>query len=189
MSAQVYRCFDEGGSCLYIGSTTDVDARMVTHTLTTVWAVDVDRVDVTDHASTEAAREHEFDEIKRLRPRWNIHGRGGRETWQPSDYVEVMIATHARRDNSAQANDIHAASRRIKRLSDELIRRFPTVGPIIVADVTPHLPPPPEAAVREWEARKARIRAEIEARAERRRLEFLRAEAEEARQLAAEVPA
>lgn len=139
--AKVYRCFGEGDEALYVGATTDLDARMVTHQQTTAWFARVVRTETTDHENLRVARAVEAEEIKRIRPRWNIQGRGPRVHWSLCDYVEVMMATHARRDESPKSYDIHGADERIARLGREVVTRFPDAGPVVLADLMPHLPP------------------------------------------------
>lgn len=134
-AAQVYHCYD-GEELLYIGATTSLGERLNAHLVTTEWASRVDRVETTDHPTLQAAREVESADIYNLRPRWNIHGRGGRAGWGLSDYVEVALATAARSDQAWNADN---SARKVDRLLREMRRRFPDVADKVIADITPYV--------------------------------------------------
>lgn len=133
--AQVYRCHGDG-ALLYIGATTNLDERMNQHLTQSAWAHLVDHVETTEHESLQAARDVESAEIYQRRPRWNIHGRGGRAGWGLIDYVEVALATAAR---SGQAWNADNSARKVDRLLAEMRRRFPDVADTVIADLRPYV--------------------------------------------------
>lgn len=118
----VYRIFGSD-RCLYVGCTRSFDARMAHHRLGQPWAGEVVRVKVTIHLDKRAALDVERAEIARLRPRFNIYGRGPRTAWTADDYIDVLDSYLARDLNDAW--DPRAQARRINRLIEELFRRFP----------------------------------------------------------------
>lgn len=142
-TTHVYRCYDQGGTCLYVGATRNLEQRLVTHELNSPWGSSSAAVEVTDHEDWHQAHQVEFDEIARLRPRWNIQGRGHRSTWQLSDYAEVILSVHARRGlgMAPPYYDAHNADRKIERLLNEVARRFGRVGRLMAADLAACVPP------------------------------------------------
>lgn len=133
----VYRCFvDE--ECVYVGSSIDPSVRMENHRNVTPWAWAVTLVESSLYLTIPEARTAETAEIRRLRPRWNLTERGARSTWQLSDYVEVLLATCAKR--LAPSQDQHRVNAQIARLKRELSWRFPDVAALVLADIEPYTP-------------------------------------------------
>lgn len=148
MTGYVYRIFGEGGMPLYIGATKSPSERLANHYATAPFAErDVTDVVITEHPTMRAARIHEDEEIKRLRPRWNIYGRGHRSGWQLSDYVEVILAIHARRE---RAENPLASDRTIARYKREIRKNFPDVGGVVLADLEPHTAALTESQRERW---------------------------------------
>lgn len=132
----VYRILGEGGMPLYVGASKAPGARLANHYATAPFGQrDVTDVVITEHPTIRDARDHEDEEIKRLRPRWNIYGRGHRSGWQLSDYVEVILAIHARRE---RAENALSSDRTIARYKREIRRHFPDVADVVLADIEPH---------------------------------------------------
>lgn len=171
--AVVYRCFAEG-ECLYVGATTDLTSRMVQHKSSTGWAWCVDDTQVTNHPSLRDARGMESVEILRLRPRWNIQGRGPRPTWKLADYAEVILAVHARRE--VERRDPRQPDQKINRLKNEMRKRYPDVAPLILADLEPHIPAasPERIAAYDEHRRLVGIRIEHMMAENRKRQEWVR---------------
>lgn len=136
MSAYVYRVFTGEDLCLYVGATGDLQARFDSHIVGSAWAAEAHRFVVTEVSDMTSALSLEAEEIRRLRPIWNIKGRGPRHTWQLSDYAEVILAVDARRHMAWKAEN---SDRKVLRLLTEMRRRFPDVGPKVAADLEPHL--------------------------------------------------
>lgn len=158
--AQVYRCFANDGECLYVGATVDLDARMVQHKTSTTWAWSVQDIRTTDHESLTAARLVEAEEIRALRPRWNIQGRGSRVNWTIADYVEVMLAVHSRRDELKP----ESADKKVEGLKRELRRRFPAIAGVVIADLAPHIVPASPERIAELEVQREVERAKSDHR-------------------------
>jgi predicted GIY-YIG superfamily endonuclease len=150
MNAVVYRCFD-GDASLYVGATTNYVGRMATHSAQAEWFSQITRVDRTEHPTLEEAREVELDEIKRLRPRWNIVGRGPRSAWQLSDYAEVLLAIVGRRPFTF---DPGSSDKRIERIRLEMIRRFPGSGADVAEDLDPLIQPMSDRELERWKTRR-----------------------------------
>lgn len=98
----VYRCFDEAGRLVYIGSTADLQGRLDTHRKTSWWAPTVVKVKATWYPDGTSAREEERRAIRDEVPRWNKSGKWvGRHRWTRDDWHD-WITTLLRDGLSAQ---------------------------------------------------------------------------------------
>lgn len=118
----VYYVYDVDGGLIYVGATMNLPQRMIHHRTKSHWASLIHRLRVRVFLSERAAYEVEWAEIQRLRPRFNIQGRGTRCEWQASDYVEVLLSYEAMPWRPLATNI------KRKRLADELTRRFPAIS-------------------------------------------------------------
>lgn len=133
----VYRCFS-GDLCLYVGTSINVASRLEVHRAQSHWAQDVTRVKCTVHRDFTEALRVEREEIRRLRPRWNIEGRGPRATWTECDFVEVIDAMRHRRTK-------YSPWRRplIDVVREQFAKRYPEIAEMAL----PHLQNLPEPTV------------------------------------------
>lgn len=113
----VYRLFDIDGMPLYVGMTLNVGNRVEQHRLEATFGGRIHRVEVTTHADLWTAAEVEREQIRALRPRHNIAGRGPRRDWSACDFYEV-IEHHA-------AGAVREHSKTLPDLLHEFGLRFP----------------------------------------------------------------
>lgn len=94
MSAHyVYRVFDADSRLIYVGCTKDLFRRLHAHQLSSWWAYQGVSVQAQVYSDKAVALDVERDAIRTLKPRWNLHGRGSRETWSADEYVDYVTAT------------------------------------------------------------------------------------------------
>lgn len=130
----VYHCYIDD-ELAYIGASIDPDLRLEQHKSVAPWAHHVNRIESTRFDTGREALAVEAADIKRLRPRWNLGGRGPRATWQLSDYVEVLMVVLFKRRGAADGWSRECVDKRVARLSRELVWGWPDIGPVILADL------------------------------------------------------
>lgn len=121
--AVVYRCFAEDGSLLYIGASSNLEARMDAHVTTSFWRPYVARVRIQIAPDELAARRMEAAAIKAENPRFNIHHRRPRSEWTDQDFIDVIKAY----SNNAR-HVTPSTQRRIESLERELAFRTEGIG-------------------------------------------------------------
>jgi predicted GIY-YIG superfamily endonuclease len=83
----VYRCFDDSGRLLYVGSTTNLFNRLTAHASTSWWSPTIAKVRATVHPDGLTARAIERRAIRDEIPRWNKTGKwAGRARWTQDDW-------------------------------------------------------------------------------------------------------
>lgn len=127
----VYRLFDADDVCLYVGMTANLESRLDTHRRDSAFGNRIASVRTTLHEDRPTATPVESAEILRLRPRWNVNGRGGRATWTACDYFEVLERMHADR------GDERVSDRHLRRIRAEFARRYPNVARQTLAALMP----------------------------------------------------
>lgn len=87
----VYRCYDNQGRLVYVGSTADLFGRLDQHRKTSWWAPTVARVTAKVYPDGPTGRVAEREAIRDEVPRWNLSGKWiGRHRWQPEDWHDWM---------------------------------------------------------------------------------------------------
>lgn len=71
MSAYVYIFWGAGGECLYVGCTSRLGARLTRHATERPWFDQVERIEVTAHATAEDGFRVEAETIRRHQPTHN----------------------------------------------------------------------------------------------------------------------
>ena len=92
MAHFVYRVFDANERLIYVGCTKNLFGRLRSHELNSWWAYQAARVKAEVHPDKWSALEAEHDAIQAGRPRWNLFGRGNRETWTADEYADYATA-------------------------------------------------------------------------------------------------
>lgn len=91
----VYRCFDETGRLVYVGSSTNVFGRLDQHRNRSWWAGQVAAVTAKVYPNGTVARESERLAIRTESPRWNKAGRWNtRHEWtqdQWDDWLTMLL--------------------------------------------------------------------------------------------------
>lgn len=95
----VYRCYDETGRLLYVGSSANLFGRLTQHRRTSWWAGQVASVTAKVYPNGVVARERERHAIVTEHPRWNKSGRWNtRHAWtkgQWDDWLTMLLARGA----------------------------------------------------------------------------------------------
>lgn len=117
----VYRIWSRDDVILYVGMTNNLEKRMTDHRLHSKFCLDIDDVVITQHPDRTTAARVETDEIRRLRPRHNMMGRGPRLGWTACDYFEA-IEHHAGGAEGGKFSDT------LPRLVHEFKLRYPNVA-------------------------------------------------------------
>ncbi|EFQ82739.1 hypothetical protein HMPREF0063_11948 [Aeromicrobium marinum DSM 15272] len=85
----VYRCFDQDGRLIYVGSTANLPNRLAQHRSTSWWAPTVTKVRAHVYPTGITAREVERRAIRDEVPRWNKSGKwAGRHLWTEQDWFD-----------------------------------------------------------------------------------------------------
>lgn len=91
----VYRCYDETGRLIYVGSSANLFGRLTQHRRTSWWASQVVRVTAKVYPNGTVAREHERQAIRTENPRWNKSGRWEtRHVWDRAgwdDWLTLLL--------------------------------------------------------------------------------------------------
>lgn len=110
---------------LYVGHSRNLEGRIYTEHINRPWWRDVARIKVTIHTDGIEARAVESEEITRLRPQYNIYGRGPRALWTASDYCDVIGAMIIRSQRDIYGTDPRGIAISINRRVKEFADRFP----------------------------------------------------------------
>ena len=87
----VYRCYDESGRLIYVGSSLNLFGRLATHRNQTWWAPQVTKVVAKVYPNGVVAREAERKAIRTENPRWNKYGRWStRHSWTRDDWDDWL---------------------------------------------------------------------------------------------------
>lgn len=92
----VYRCFDQSGRLIYVGSTANLFGRLAQHKVTAWWAPTVARVEAKVYPNGVVARDAEREAIRGEVPRWNKAGKwAGRHLWTREDWLDwITLQLH-----------------------------------------------------------------------------------------------
>lgn len=89
MTAYLYRCFDDTGRLIYVGSTRNLAQRLDLHRDRSWWAQQVRRVVARVLPTSSAAHAAEIEAIRAERPRWNVASRwASRRLWDAQDWAD-----------------------------------------------------------------------------------------------------
>lgn len=134
MSAVVYRLYDADAVCLYVGCTSNLDARLAHHATRQFWGNDIARHESVEFPTRRLALDAEAETIREHRPRYNIYGRGERSGWSQCDYAEYLdsILHYPSLDRQRRADRRELFERRVERIAGEFERRFPDTASVVL---------------------------------------------------------
>lgn len=93
MSARyVYQVFDRDDRLIYVGCTKNLFGRLRSHEMNSWWAYQAARVTSKVYPDKWSGLAAEREAIQSGRPRWNLFGRGSRETWTADEYADYATA-------------------------------------------------------------------------------------------------
>jgi predicted GIY-YIG superfamily endonuclease len=102
MAHFLYRCYDETGQLVYVGSTGDLFRRLTAHRHNSWWSYQVAKVVAKVYADPFTARAAERQAIREEQPRWNVVGRWAtRHTWTAENYADYYHAVRMGSDTDS----------------------------------------------------------------------------------------
>jgi len=118
MDTAVYRLFDENGALLYVGMSSDAEARIRAHRSTSVFGWRIRSTTVSDFPTRAAAAAAEREAIRDEAPLFNVVGRfGDRSAWTLEHYRAFLQVASPRRSSNV-------VRRRIELIEAEARTRF-----------------------------------------------------------------
>lgn len=88
----VYRVYDAHDQLIYVGCTVNLFGRLRSHEMNSWWAYQAARVVSQVYPDKWSGRAAEGRVIRDEKPRWNLFGRGPKETWNAPEYVDFITA-------------------------------------------------------------------------------------------------
>lgn len=131
----VYRCFDDSGRLIYVGSSVNVEQRMAHHRAMSWWHSQVVRVDCQEFCTIDLARAAETLAIRSESPRWNVRDRELLTDAEMVDFITCLESTREGGRAATRYNVARAAKFRRRLEYADLIADVPAMARAAVADV------------------------------------------------------